>query len=310
MSHAVSTISTTVRTFTTTTAASQPGVTRERARRPKPPLSFRVLRGGLAWLGPRAPGLAARVAEHVFRTPPAYRPSPEEREALVFADPLEVRFGEVVLRGASFGDGPVILLVHGWGGRSTQLRALVGPLVDSGFRVVLFDGPGHGATGGSQSSLPEMAAAIHAVLAEVGPVHAIVAHSMGAPSVALALERGPLPDRLVFISPPCHMSGSTRRFAHAFGLSEELRVRLERRLEQRFQRTLDEMDLGRTSLPVPLLVVHDRHDREVPFEEGRRVAKSWPAAELVETTGLGHVRILRDPAVIARVVDFATEGAA
>jgi pimeloyl-ACP methyl ester carboxylesterase len=269
-----------------------------------------VLRGGLSWLGPRAPSLAVRIAEHVFRTPPAYRASPEEREALVFADPLEVRFGETVLRGGSFGEGPAVLLVHGWGGRSTQLREMVGPLVDAGYRAVLFDGPGHGLTGGSQSSLPEMAAAIHAVIGAVGPVHAIIAHSMGAPSVALALERGPLPERLVFISPPCHMTGSTRRFAHAFGMSDELRERLERRLERRFLRTLDEMDLRHTTLPVPLLVVHDRHDREVPFEEGLRVARSWPAAELVETTGLGHVRILRDPGVVSRVVEFATEGAA
>jgi hypothetical protein len=50
--------------------------------------------------------------------------------------------------------------------------------------------------------------------------------------------------------------------------------------------------------------VHDRHDKEVPYADGARVADAWPAARLHTTESLGHQRILRDPAVVAEVTRF------
>jgi pimeloyl-ACP methyl ester carboxylesterase len=57
-----------------------------------------------------------------------------------------------------------------------------------------------------------------------------------------------------------------------------------------------------------LLVVHDREDREVPIRHADRLAAAWPNARLVATDGLGHRRILRDAAVIAETVAFASHG--
>jgi hypothetical protein len=53
-----------------------------------------------------------------------------------------------------------------------------------------------------------------------------------------------------------------------------------------------------------LLVVHDQDDRDVPFEQGAAVAASWPGAQLLETSGLGHRRVLRDAGVVAQAVSF------
>jgi hypothetical protein len=57
-------------------------------------------------------------------------------------------------------------------------------------------------------------------------------------------------------------------------------------------------------LPLTALVIHDREDVEVPWREGAAIAAAWPGAELLTTQGLGHRRILRDPAVVARVSTF------
>jgi pimeloyl-ACP methyl ester carboxylesterase len=48
------------------------------------------------------------------------------------------------------------------------------------------------------------------------------------------------------------------------------------------------------SMKTPLLVVHDRDDKEVPVRVGQGIAEAWPNAELVLTEGLGHQRILHD----------------
>lgn len=72
---------------------------------------------------------------------------------------------------------------------------------------------------------------------------------------------------------------------------------------------VDAFDVPRlgAELWLPLLVVHDRDDDEVAWSDGAAIARAWPAAELVTTRGLGHRRILRDPAVVARVTAFLAE---
>ena len=59
-------------------------------------------------------------------------------------------------------------------------------------------------------------------------------------------------------------------------------------------------DLGRVRPVPPTLVIHDRDDKEVRWEDGAAIAGAWPGARLETTTGLGHRRILRDPVVIQR----------
>jgi hypothetical protein len=45
-------------------------------------------------------------------------------------------------------------------------------------------------------------------------------------------------------------------------------------------------------------VIHDLDDREVPWEEGESYARHWPSARLLSTEGLGHSRIVNDPATL------------
>jgi pimeloyl-ACP methyl ester carboxylesterase len=57
-------------------------------------------------------------------------------------------------------------------------------------------------------------------------------------------------------------------------------------------------------MTLPLLVVHDEQDRAVSIECGEQLAQAWPGASLKRTRGLGHNRILRDPAIVEAVVDY------
>ncbi|MBV9445637.1 MAG: alpha/beta fold hydrolase [Streptosporangiaceae bacterium] len=47
----------------------------------------------------------------------------------------------------SWGAGPVVYLLHGWGGYRGQFGAFVAPLTSAGFRAVAVDVPGHGESG-------------------------------------------------------------------------------------------------------------------------------------------------------------------
>ena len=53
-----------------------------------------------------------------------------------------------------------------------------------------------------------------------------------------------------------------------------------------------------------MLRIHDQNDRQVPVAEAARAAHVLPGAELMVTHGLGHNRLLADPAVVTAIVDF------
>ncbi len=60
---------------------------------------------------------------------------------------------------------------------------------------------------------------------------------------------------------------------------------------------------------VPTLVMHSRHDKFVPYEEGRRIASSIPAARLVTLETENHMPLPGEPAwdeFVQQVVTFAS----
>jgi pimeloyl-ACP methyl ester carboxylesterase len=284
------------------------------------PLRLRMLRAAFRALGAVAPGLAARLAIRLFRTVrPFPRPEREKRwlaparrfEIAMSAADLPAGFESRRLAAWAWGDGgPTVLLAHGWEGRGSQMAAFAAPLVARGLRVVAFDAPGHGETGGRLSSLPEFAGAVAAASRQVGPLAAVVAHSFGAAATCYALMRGRIDSgdvpRLVFIAPPGDLHRYVRLTAEMLGLSAEVETAFLGILEERFGVSWAEARHAttRAARETPLLVVHDHDDDETPLPDARRVAAAWPQGRLRATRGLGHRRILRAPEVVAEVVGF------
>jgi pimeloyl-ACP methyl ester carboxylesterase len=178
--------------------------------------------------------------------------------------------------------------------------------------VVAFDAPSHGGSspgpeGPGRSNILEFADALAAVVAAYGPARAVVAHSLGSTATAFALSQGLPVDRLVFVSPMADPLPYTRAFAARLGFGERIRTRLVARVERRIGTPMSAFDVPaiahRVATP-PLLLVHDRLDAETGWADSAAIARSWPDARLVTTTGLGHRRILRAPAVVAEVTAF------
>jgi TAP-like protein len=143
-----------------------------------------------------------------------------------------------------------------------------------------------------------------------GPAHALVAHSLGATAAAYAMRGGLRVERAAFVAPMADPLPYTRTFAGRLGFGERVRTRLVSRIERRVGMPLSAFDVpamaGQVPTP-PLLLVHDRHDTETAWADSAAIARSWPGARLVSTSGLGHRRILRDPAVVAEVTGFVLE---
>ncbi|HUH07987.1 MAG TPA: alpha/beta fold hydrolase [Egibacteraceae bacterium] len=259
-----------------------------------------------------APWLAGRLALALFCTPistAAANRSAELRAAEVFAsaERFMVQSGGRSLAAYSWGTGPAVLLVHGWAGRATQFRALVGPLTEAGFRAVAIDLPAHGRSPGRMTNGFEFAQAVEALAERTGGAHAVIAHSLGALSTSIALAHGLSVRRAVYLAPFVSLDFGYRAFARELCLSARGTDALRRAVERRFGDDIwarAAADVLIAEVDVPALIVHDADDPEVPLEEGTRLAESWSAAELMITSGLGHRRVLRDPDVLSGIVKF------
>jgi len=266
-----------------------------------------LLRGSFRILG--QPPIASRVAETVFTTPRRFATPDREKAAMRQAVPLQIRFEGLTLRAWRWGAGTAVLLVHGWEGRGSQMTPFVQPLLDQGMSVLTFDGPAHGSSGGSRTTLPQFTAALRAVAESAGPIHGTIAHSFGCAATTLALHDGLEIERAIFIAPPVDAATYTRRFGEFFGLNDEVVEGMKQRIERRFHRKWTDFSVQKMAakMKIPLLVIHDRDDEEIRVSEAETVVNCWPSSQLLVTSDLGHRRILRDASVTRAAADFMRE---
>ncbi|MEV0287776.1 alpha/beta fold hydrolase [Kribbella sp. NPDC050820] len=279
--------------------------------------NVRFFRFGFSLLERVAPGVGAGVLNRLwFRVPAVPEKARRPRGELPAATPFDVDG----IRGRSYGAGPTVYLVHGWGGWGLQLGAHIKPLVDAGFRVVTYDAWSHGDSapgreGKNASTLLELADSLKTVVAAQGPAYGVVAHSLGAPATALAMRDGLDVDRVVFIATATDFTDWLDQLQAALGFGARIRAGFLRRFEARFG-PMDSFHLNavipaiaeRRALPL-LLLVHDRSDPETPYQGSVDVTGDWPGARLETSDGLGHRRILRDPDLVKKAVEFLAERA-
>lgn len=251
-------------------------------------------------LGLLLPDVAARRAARFVVTPRRVRPTADIPPG---AEPVTLRFG---LAGLRWGDrGPRVLALHGWQGQAAQFAPLAEKLCAAGYQVIALDGPAHGRSPGRRASPMIFSDALMESAPELGPLHAVIGHSMGGGAVMHALSRGLSVSRAVLIAAPSAFADVLGGFARALALPRAAKARFLARVERQAGVPVSDFDAARLgpTAAADLLVVHDQDDRIVPVRHGRRIA-DLAGAQLLETRGLGHARLLRDADVATAVMRF------
>jgi pimeloyl-ACP methyl ester carboxylesterase len=271
------------------------------------PLSLRSLRLLFATLGRLFPRLMGRWAYSLwFRT----RRFPESAAGKRIAGKAQrdtMMVNDIPVAVYSWGEGPIVLFIHGWSGRGSQVAAFAEPLVAAGYKVMSVDAPGHGETPGDRTNILECATVVQAFNHRYGPVYAAITHSFGGMVLAYAMNQGMPVERVVCISAPAHVDYLLDSFAQTLSIPDAVIADMRRRMEARFPEgwweTVSTV-VNVRELEVPALIIHDEHDHSVPWEQGKIIANAWSGAQFLKTSGLGHGRILRDKAVVDAAVGF------
>jgi pimeloyl-ACP methyl ester carboxylesterase len=209
-----------------------------------------------------------------------------------------------------------VLLSHGWQSRASVFGPLVRELRSEGFRVLAFDAPANGDSPGRRTYLVDHLDVIAELTRREGPWHALVGHSFGSLAALMAVHDGAPATRVVGVAGAADPRVFVDGFGEMLGLDEHTRDALAARFARRvFTGAPDPFErysAVRHPLPdgIPLLLVHDRGDRRVPFTESERLLEAnGDRAQLLATEGLGHNRVLRTDATLDAVMAFLTASA-
>jgi pimeloyl-ACP methyl ester carboxylesterase len=246
-------------------------------------------------------------AVDVFLTPRPTPATPRDEDLLRQGTNLDLSCG---LAATAWGDGPTVLLAHGWEGRQTHWYTWIAPLKAAGFRAVAVDAPAHGDSPGTRTNVLEYGQALCRVGREIGPLAGVVAHSFGAGATAIALHRGLAVGRAALIAGPSSLTSVIERWGRHHGLPGRDIPSFVRRIERVVGEPIDGLDVVRIAREqaTPALIVHDRGDEEIPVEDALAVAAAWPGAKPLITRRYGHRRILIAGEVVRQTVEFLSAG--
>lgn len=209
-----------------------------------------------------------------------------------------------------WGEGPAVLLVHGWEDDHHCFDAIIAALVKRGHAVVAFDLPAHGKSGGTQSTIPLAAQAAEGVAEALGPVRAVAGHSLGGAAATFAITEGWLKvERAVVIAAPTGPAYMLNNIARRFGMTDERKEKLFEELKRVVGYRPEEIELMPriASLDIPALIVHSKDDAMVRFVTGEKWAANWPGSQLIALEKLGHRRLLFDPSTAGKIADFLVQ---
>ena len=205
-------------------------------------------------------------------------------------------------------EAPLIMLVHGWTGRGSQMGAFVEPLLEEGFRVLAFDNHAHDKTPGKETHIFLQSLVQQALAEKFGPIYAIVAHSFGGMVTPYSLNQGMETQKVVCISPPSHFDFLLARFSDSLYLPKSIQDYMVNRFKKEYGDDLVERVSSTTTSKglghIPALIIHDEEDVDVLISESEQLQQAWPNSIMQRTKGLGHRRILYDAQVIKSTVDF------
>jgi len=220
-------------------------------------------------------------------------------------------YENIALQAYKWGESkhPKVLLVHGWSTTSRSMTHFIDALLKANYQVISYDALRHGDSHGNFSDLASWADSVRAVMAEVGEVECIIAHSFGGAAVTVASKLGLQTKRLALIAPIHDIGSVGDDFAKRLGIPqhivEEMRAYTWEHNKEHFEQYgISWQDILDSHFHVATLIYHDTQDKEIPLFHSKLLCKKWTWAELRQTTGLGHRTILDDKDVVNGVVRF------
>ena len=206
-----------------------------------------------------------------------------------------------------YGDSDkLILLVHGWSGRGTQLVKIADALLQNNYKTISFDAPGHGKSPGNRTIMLDFIEIILELEKIYGKFEASIGHSLGGISLLNAARLGFDTKKIITIGAADKIEDIIQDFIAKINLQPKYIQLLKAYFERKYNQPMNDLSAFKSAavIATPVLVIHDNNDDEVPVFCAHNIYNHLKNGTLLLTDGLGHKKILGDDFVIEKIVGY------
>ena len=193
-----------------------------------------------------------------------------------------------------FGEGKPVLFVHGWMGKASQFHMLSKYYSSLGFKVICFDAPAHGMSGGFQTNIIEWTELMKILQNSYGGFEFAIGHSFGALALIYANSLLNLTNNIVSISAPPDSEFILNEYSKDLGANQDKAKSLIKFISKQFNFDLKELSMQELigSQNLFVLLVHDIQDKVISYKYSQATYFNTNNTELILSEGNGHNRIL------------------
>jgi pimeloyl-ACP methyl ester carboxylesterase len=279
------------------------------SKKVKIPMLFRFIRWVVPKLEKLNPILVEKLSVAIFLRPFRMPVSQNAVEIESSAIQTKTIIDGNAIQTYKWGNGPYVLLVHGWSSCAMQFHTMIKHLLESGHSVLAFDAYGHGKSPGNKSTVLYIRDAV-ANLCKNNIVIGIVGHSLGSAGSILAIKENSFHIPTVIIAPNVTKEAIIKIFIDKIKAKQNLSTAFDNYCIKHYGAPFKEFTLERFSDDLhefPLLIIHDEKDRESLLSESQYLSEKLKFSRLAVTKGLGHNRILHDSDTIKLMSEFIDE---
>jgi len=278
-------------------------------RLPKTSWKIELIKKGLTVLQHASPKKVAEIIWHYFTMPGKTHFTTNQIKLLDQAQTRQFPYKGDLIKSYKWGSGEAkVLVCHGWRSKTADFRKMIESFVAEGYTVEGLDLRAHGKSEGKHTALPEYRDILKNYILKNGPYDIVIGYSIGALASGITLsEMGKAfqPKHYFLIAGPPYVRYFFKDIVEDTGCNEAVYEAMSQLVKTNYGQSIDYFDLRiknheLKSLNMHLIYCED--DQIIPFRKGQELEECFPNASFVHAKGLGHYKIIGNPAVIDYIV--------
>ena len=249
---------------------------------------------------------ASKKALNLFASPRKGRYTDEQLASVQSALYEEITYNKGTIATYRWaGKNKTILLAHGWESNASRWNYLVSALKSQDYNIIVLDAPAHGQSSGHQFNAVLYSECIAEVAKKFQP-EVIIGHSVGGMATVFCMHNHDMPfvKKIISLGAPAHFTGVFSRYKIMMGFNSRISNGLDRLVLEHFGKPVDYFSAATFSESIKAkgLIIHDKKDRIIPYEDAQLFANRYKNSELITTNGFGHS--LANDTLTPKIIEF------
>tara|TARA_R110002049_G_scaffold91144_2_gene227595 strand:+ start:1225 stop:2037 length:813 start_codon:yes stop_codon:yes gene_type:complete len=256
-----------------------------------------------------SPKMATKKALSLFASPRKGRYNDAQKHVIESAFFEEILYKKMEIATYRWvGKGKTVLLAHGWESNAARWDYILEDLKAQDYNIIALDAPAHGRSDGKQFNAILYSEFIGEVVKKFQP-DVLMGHSVGGMASVFSMHLNELNsiEKMVLLGAPAHFTGVFSRYKSMMGFNTKISKGLDNIVLERFGHPVSYFSTANftESIAAKGLIIHDKKDRIIPYEDGQLLANRYKNSEFITTTGFGHG--LKDASLTPQIISFIND---